>query len=124
VPARAAKYGSAHNPRMVTRRDPDGAMRDATTRPEGTELWLTVHNEDRMPDDLDRMMGPLVEPVAVFDADHLVWGRSLLHHVMKEELVGRMQYPLPLDGDAPARIGMHVHQCDTTAPSAPDRHAV
>ncbi|HSO79243.1 MAG TPA: FIST N-terminal domain-containing protein [Chromatiaceae bacterium] len=112
-PELAAEYGNDHILRVVTKRDPDGAMHYATTCPEGTRLWLTVRDEDRIFNDMDRMMDQMVariagrEIVAVFHADCLARGRFLFNRVMKEELVGRMQFPLSHDGQVPPWLGMY-----------------
>ncbi len=111
--AEAAEYGNDHILRVVTRRDADGTMHYATDCPEGTELWLTVRDEDRIFSDMDRMMEQMTarggerELAAVFHADCLARGRFLFNRVMKEELVQRMQHPLSRDGDAPPWLGMY-----------------
>jgi len=114
LPARLAEeYGNPHILRVVTKRDADGAMHYATTIREGARLWLTVRDEERIFADMDRMMAAMVErmrgrkPVAVFHADCLARGRYLLNRVMKEELVGRMQFPLSSDGVVPPWLGMY-----------------
>ncbi len=112
-PHEAKEYGNDHILRVVTRRDADGTMHYATTCPVGTKLWLTIRDEDRIFADMDRMMESIVaqgrgrELVAVFHADCLARGRFLLNRVMKEELVGRMQFPLSTDGVAPPWLGMY-----------------
>lgn len=112
-PELAAEYGNDHILRVVTKRDDDGTMHYATTCPEGTQLWLTVRDEDRIFDDMDRMMAQMVaaadgrDVVAVFHADCLARGRFLFNRVMKEELVGRMQYPLSQDGVVPPWLGIY-----------------
>jgi small ligand-binding sensory domain FIST len=76
-------------------------------------LWLTVRDEERIFNDMDRMMAQMVdriagrELVAVFHADCLARGRFLFNRVMKEELVGRMQFPLARDGQVPPWLGMY-----------------
>jgi hypothetical protein len=111
--ALAEEYGNPHLLRVVTKRDADGAMHYATTIREGTRLWLTVRDEERIFADMDRMMVAMVarvggrRPVAVFHADCLARGRYLFNRVMKEELVGRMQFPLSCDGIAPPWLGMY-----------------
>lgn len=112
-PELAAEYGNDHILRVVTKRDPDGTMHYATTCPEGKHLWLTVRDENRIFDDMDRMMGQMVnriagrELAAVFHADCLARGRFLFNRVVKEELVGRMQFPLSRDGQVPPWLGMY-----------------
>ncbi|MEI8080724.1 MAG: FIST N-terminal domain-containing protein [Actinomycetes bacterium] len=109
----AAEYGNDHILRVVTKRDDDGTMHYATTCPEGTALWLTVRDEDRIFSDMDRMMTQMTERaagreiVAVFHADCLARGRFLFNRVMKEELVSRMQYPLSKDGRVPPWLGIY-----------------
>ena len=109
----AEEYGNPHILRVVTKRDAEGAMHYATTIREGTRLWLTVRDEERIFADMDRMMAAMVaraggrRPVAVFHADCLARGRFLFNRVMKEELVGRMQFPLSSDGIAPPWLGMY-----------------
>lgn len=110
----AREYGNPHILRVVTKRDLEtGAMYYATRCPEGTRLWLTTRDEQRIFADMDRMMSHLVArspgrtPVAVFHADCLARGRFLFNRVMKEELVSRMQYPLSRDGVVPPWLGMY-----------------
>ena len=109
----AAEYGNPHIPRVVTKRDADGAMYYATEIKEGTKVWLTVRDEDRIFSDMDRMMEQMnsraagAKPIAVFHADCLARGRYLFNRVMKEELVSRMQFPLSTDDGVPPWLGMY-----------------
>jgi hypothetical protein len=109
----AREYGNEHILRVVTKREENGAMHYATVCPVGTPLWLTVRDEGRIFADMDRMMGQFEsrsrgrKPVAVFHADCLARGRYLFNRVMKEELVGRMQYPLSTAGVPPPWLGMY-----------------
>jgi hypothetical protein len=112
--ALAAEYGNAHILRVVTKRDAEsGTMYYATVCPEGTSLWLTVRDEKRVFEDMDRMMRQFDarswgrKPVAVFHADCLARGRFLFNRVMKEELVSRMQFPLSSGGVVPPWLGMY-----------------
>lgn len=111
-PALAAEYGNDHILRVVTKRD-QGVMYYATTCPEGTSLWLTRRDEERIFSDMDRMMASLSRrangrhPVAVFHADCLARGRYLFQRVLKEELVSRMQYPFYREGQCPPWLGMY-----------------
>lgn len=112
-PELAAEYGNDHILRVVTRHEADGTLHYATTCPVGTRLWLTLRDEARIFNDMDRMMIQMVERisgrdiVAVFHADCLARGRFLFNRVMKEELVERMQYPLSRDGQVPPWLGMY-----------------
>ena len=109
----AGEYGNEHILRVVTSHDPDGTMHYATTIAEGTRLWLTVRDEERIFNDMDRMMQQMVDRIgtdsvqAVFHADCLARGRFLFDRVMKDELVSRMQYPLSQDGTPPPWLGMY-----------------
>ena len=109
----ASEYGNDHILRVITHCDPDGTMHYPTSCPEGTQLWLTVRDEERIFTDMDRMMVQMTERigdaevVAVFHADCLARGRFLFNRVMKEELVGRMQFPLATDGTVPPWLGMY-----------------
>lgn len=109
----AEEYGNDHILRVVTKHDPDGAMHYATTIDEGTPLWLTVRDEERIFSDMQRMMDAIVAQVdgrrieAVIHADCLARGRFLFDRVMKEELVSRMQFPLSAQGVVPPWFGMY-----------------
>jgi hypothetical protein len=109
----AAEYGNSHILRVVTSRDGGGTMLYATTIREGTPLWLTVRDEDRIFADMDRMTSRITaeagngKPVAVFHADCLARGRHLFNRILKEELVSRMQAPFSVDGEVPPWIGMY-----------------
>lgn len=109
----AQEYGNEHILRVVTSHDPDGTMHYATTIAQGTRLWLTVRDEERIFNDMDRMMQQMVDRIgadsvqAVFHADCLARGRFLFDRVMKDELVSRMQYPLSHDGTPPPWLGMY-----------------
>jgi len=109
----AEEYGNEHILRVVTKKEDDGSMHYATQCPEGTQLWLTVRDEDRIFDDLDRMMEQMqqrmqqIKPIAVFHADCLARGRMLFNRIMKEELVAQMQTPLSNDDGVPAWLGIY-----------------
>lgn len=110
---RAVEYGNPHILRVVTSREEDGTMHYATTVTEGTRLWLTVRDEPRIFDDLDRMTAKIAElagerrPVAVFHADCLARGRYLFNRILKEELVLRMKAPFMTEGETTPWIGIY-----------------
>lgn len=107
------EYGNSHILRVVTHHSPEGEIIYATNCPEGSQLWLTVRDEDLIFRDMDRMMEAMVsrkpgcKPVAVFHADCLARGRRLFNRVMKEELVHRMQEPFCSNGEVPPWFGMY-----------------
>lgn len=112
-PAIASEYGNHHILRVVTHHTDAGELIYATDAIEGTQLWLTVRDEDLIFRDMDRMMEamcarqPGLAPIAVFHADCLARGRLLFNRVMKEELVHRMQQPLANGGVVPPWLGMY-----------------
>ncbi len=107
------EYGNEHILRVITKKEDCGAMHCATLCPEGTQLWLTVRDEERIFDDLDRMMEQMqqrmqqIKPVAVFHADCLARGRLLFNRIMKEELVAQMQTPLSGENGIPPWLGIY-----------------
>lgn len=109
----AEEYGNSHILRVVTRRDEDGSMHYPVGIAEGTPLWLTKRDEERIFQCLDQMMeelGSRVRPdqvVAVFHADCLARGRKMLGAILKEEIVRRMQAPLSEGGVVPPWLGMY-----------------
>ncbi|MBN8688876.1 MAG: FIST C-terminal domain-containing protein [Chitinophagales bacterium] len=108
----ANEYGNEHILRVVTRHEGE-AMLYATTCPVGTRLWLTVRDEPRIFNEMDRMVKEMDakmggrKPVAVFHADCLARGRFLFNRVLKEELVSRMQFPFSQNGVCPPWLGMY-----------------
>lgn len=111
--AEAVEYGNPHVLRVVTSREADGTMLYATTIREGTQLWLTVRDEEKIFADMNRLTTRLTEqggnarPVAVFHADCLARGRHMFNRILKEELVSRMQAPFAVDGEIPPWIGIY-----------------
>jgi hypothetical protein len=109
----AAEYGNRHILRVITKRDDAGAMHYPAAIKEGVRLWLTLRDEQRIFDDLDRMMRAMLDRIdgseiaAVFHADCLARGRHFFHRILKEELVSRMQQPLAIDGLVPPWLGMY-----------------
>ena len=112
-PDDAAAYGNGHVLRAIFRRDPDGTLFYPASCPEGTRLWLTVRDEERIFGDLDRMLAVMTrnargrKPVAVFHADCGARGRLLFNRVLKEELVQRLQHPFSSNGVPPPWLGIY-----------------
>lgn len=111
--AMKAEYGSDHILRVVTKRDEDGVMYYTTDIPQGTQLWLTIRDEELIFSELNNMMAWIAEQggdrtaVAVFHADCLARGRYLFARIMKDELVHCMQYPLSDNGEVPPWLGIY-----------------
>lgn len=109
----ADEYGNPHILRVVTHHTDEGALVYATECSPGTQLWLTVRDEELIFTDMTRMLesmqsqAPGDAPVAVFQADCLARGRRLFNVVMKEELVHLMQQPFSQDGVVPPWFGMY-----------------
>ena len=109
----AAEYGNDHILRVVTHHSDQGELIYATACPQGSDLWLTVRDEERIFNDMGRMLQcmrlrqPASAPVAVFHADCLARGRRLFNRVMKEELVHVMQEPFLSEGAVPPWLGMY-----------------
>lgn len=108
----AKEYGNHHVLRVVTKHVGDD-MYYATTIEEGTELWLTTRDEELIFSEMDRMVQDIQnrmkgkETVAVFHADCLARGRFLFNRIIKEELVGKMQFPFYVNGECPPWLGMY-----------------
>jgi hypothetical protein len=108
----AKEYGNDHILRVVTKHD-NSDMYYATECSVGTELWLTTRDEDLIFSEMDRMVQDIVSrsngrtPVAVFHADCLARGRFLFNRIIKEELVGKMQFPFYSSGECPPWLGMY-----------------
>jgi hypothetical protein len=110
--ALAAEYGNRHLLRVVTKHEAND-MYYATDIKEGTELWLTVRDEDLIFREMKRMVDTMKErskgkqAVAVFHADCLARGRFLFNRIIKEELVSIMQHPFYHEGECPPWLGMY-----------------
>ena len=108
----AKEYGNDLLLRVVTKHDGND-MHYATTIKEGTELWLTVRDENLIFSEMDRIVQELKnrigggETIAVFHADCLARGRFLFNRIVKEELVGSMQFPFYEHGVCPPWLGMY-----------------
>lgn len=111
-PELAKEYGNEHLLRVVTKHVGDD-MYYATDCPVGTELWLTNRDEELIFSEMDRLVNDMKvrmngkEAVAVFHADCLARGRFLFNRIIKEELVGAMQFPFYVNGACPPWLGMY-----------------
>jgi hypothetical protein len=111
-PEMAAEYGNDHILRVVTKHV-DNDMYYTTNCPVGTQLWLTKRDEELIFSEMDRMVETMnarangKKPVAVFHADCLARGRFLFNRIIKEELVGKMQFPFYVNGECPPWLGMY-----------------
>ncbi len=109
---KAKVYGNKHILRVVTSHE-GNKMHYATDCPVGTELWLTVRDEERIFSEMDNLTRCIANEcsgkkiVAIFHADCLARGRFLFNRVLKEELVSRMQNPFFVNGECPPWLGMY-----------------
>ena len=91
----------------------DGTIYSNRTTPEGTKLWQTRRNENKILEGVDGMMVQILErcggrkPVAVFHADCAARGKLLFNRIIKNEIVGRIQYPLCKEDNIPW-LGMYA----------------
>ena len=112
-PDDALVYGNDHILRVVTHKEGDGSLVYPALPREGLQLWLTERDEERIFDDLDRLVATMGEeasgqlPVAVFQADCLARGRRLFDRVIKEELVQLMQHPFSDEQGPPPWLGIY-----------------
>jgi hypothetical protein len=112
IPELAKEYGNNHLLRVVTKHVGED-MYYATEIKEGTDLWLTTRDEDLIFSEMDRLVEDVKgrmggkEAVAVFHADCLARGRFLFNRIVKEELVGAMQFPFYVNGECPPWLGMY-----------------
>jgi len=111
-PELAQEYGNSHILRVVTKHEGED-MYYATALEQGTSLWLTIRDEELIFKEMDQMVKRLKdsisgrEIVAVFHADCLARGRFLFNRIIKDELVGKMQYPFYVNGACPPWLGMY-----------------
>jgi len=74
---------------------------------EGTELWLTTRDEDKIFNGVDRLTDQLNKqahgriPVAVFHTDCAARGKYQFNHILKRDLIKKIQKPLCKGTDVP-----------------------
>ncbi len=126
------EYDSRYILFVVTKKGEEGSFYIPVTCREGTELWLTRRDENKMFEGVEIMVKKLSEelgdkkPVAVFHADCVLRGRYSFNQVRKEELINRLQAPFFKDSSIPwlglycgGEIGMlngeaHLHQMSSS----------
>ena len=101
------EYGNTHVIFSAFELYEDGSVLLPVVCPEGMKLWNVARDEERMFQDLDKMIEQLIgrckgrKPYAVFHADCTIRGRWSFNSVLKDEIIRRMQYPLIQDTDVP-----------------------
>jgi hypothetical protein len=109
----AVEYGNQHLLRAVTKHVGDDMYYATAACPEGTKLWLTTRDEELIFSEMERLVNDVIErmdgkkAVAVFHADCLARGRFLFNRIIKEELVGKMQFPFYVENECPPWLGMY-----------------
>jgi hypothetical protein len=102
-----SEYGNSHILYVAFEKFEDSSLLVPVVIPEGTKLWSVARDEDRMFEDLDKMVESLIErcggrkPYAVFHADCSFRGKMSLDRILKDEIIRRMQYPITQDADLP-----------------------
>ncbi len=108
----ADEFGESHILRVITKKEDDGSFYLPVDCQEGTEIWITMRDEVKIFEYLDVMMNRLVsmynskKPVAVFHTDCGARGRLMLHRVLKDEIVSKMQFPISNENSVPW-LGMY-----------------
>jgi hypothetical protein len=117
-PALAREYGSDYILRMGLPQEATGAIRLSVSVKEGDQFYFTTRDEELIFSEqkkaLDALRKSMVSdspggprPVAVFQTDCLLRGRSLFDKVMKDEIIGMMQNAFSNDGEIPPWLGMY-----------------
>ncbi|MDR2438695.1 MAG: FIST C-terminal domain-containing protein [Planctomycetaceae bacterium] len=106
----AEEYGNSHILRVITKHDGD-VIYYPVTCPEGSQLWLTLRDENLIFSEQQRSLEYLQKnigngkPVAVFQTDCLARGRFLFNRVVKDEIITMMHSALMVDGVVPPWLG-------------------
>ncbi len=107
------EYGNKHILRIIAKVDENHeSFYMPVDCPEGTQLWMTRRDEDRIFSGLDDLMNTMKQRtakgdlVAVFHTDCVARGRLLFNKILKEEIVSRTQIPLVGEQNIPW-LGMY-----------------
>jgi small ligand-binding sensory domain FIST len=116
-PALTREYGSGYLLRMGLPQEATGAIRLSVSVKEGDQFYFTTRDEDLIFSEQKKTLDALrkdmisdsagARPVAVFQTDCLLRGRSLFDKVMKDEIIGMMQNAFSNDGEIPPWLGMY-----------------
>ncbi|MDR1730836.1 MAG: FIST C-terminal domain-containing protein [Synergistaceae bacterium] len=118
-PDLAAEYGNPHILRMGLPMDETGAIRLSVSAEEGEQWYMTTRDEDLIFSEQKRTLSSLrkeiaenslqgeIHPVAVFQSDCLLRGRTLFDRVMKDEIITMMQNAFLNNGEIPPWLGMY-----------------
>ncbi|MDR2295377.1 MAG: FIST C-terminal domain-containing protein [Clostridiales Family XIII bacterium] len=117
-PALAADYGNKHILRMGLPQEDTGTIRLSVSVKEGDRFYFTTRDEDLIFSEQKKALETLqkdiaahspggAHPVAVFQTDCLLRGRTLFDKVMKDEITAMMQNAFPYEGETPPWLGMY-----------------
>jgi hypothetical protein len=117
-PALAEDYGNKHILRMGLPQADTGSIRLSVSVKEGDRFYLTTRDEDLIFSEQKKALLSLqadiaadspggARPVAVFQTDCLLRGRTLFDKVMKDEIVAMMQNAFPCGGETPPWLGLY-----------------
>jgi hypothetical protein len=118
-PDLAAEYGNEHLLRLGLPVEDTGAIRLSVAAREGDRIYLTTRDEDLIFSEqqkalellrreiIARSEGGRMRPVAVFQTDCLLRGRTMFDKVVKDEIIGMMQNAFQKDGETPPWLGMY-----------------
>jgi hypothetical protein len=118
-PVLAKDYGNKHILRMGLPQEDTGAIRLSVSVKEGDRFYLTTRDEDLIFSEqkkaLEALRGDIaansgdggLRPVAVFQTDCLLRGRTLFDKVMKDEIITMMHNAFLRDGETPPWLGMY-----------------
>ncbi|MDR2179341.1 MAG: FIST C-terminal domain-containing protein [Synergistaceae bacterium] len=113
-PALTQEYGNDYILRMGLPQE--GAIRLSVSVKEGDQFYFTTRDEELIFSEqkkaLDALRKSMISeggprPVAVFQTDCLLRGRTLFDKVMKDEIIGMMQNAFSSDGGIPPWLGMY-----------------
>jgi hypothetical protein len=115
----ASDYGNRHILRLGLPKEESGAIWLSVSANEGVKIYLTTRDEELIFSEQKHALellreeikqetsGANSEPVAVFQTDCLLRGRTLFDKVMKDEIIAMMQNAFQNDGETPPWLGMY-----------------
>lgn len=117
-PELASDYGNKHILRLGLPKEESGTIWLSVLANEGAKIYLTTRDEDLifseqkhalelLRAEIQGRTGEDGGPVAVFQTDCLLRGRTLFDKVMKDEIIAMMQNAFQKDGETPPWLGMY-----------------
>ncbi|MDR3349360.1 MAG: FIST C-terminal domain-containing protein [Acidaminococcales bacterium] len=118
-PELAECYGNKHILRLGLPREDTGRLWLSVSAREGDHVYMTVRDEELIFSEQKKTLELLreeiaarskdekISPVAVFQTDCLLRGRTLFDKVIKDEIIAMMQNAFSNDGETPPWLGMY-----------------